>query len=1055
LASLSQRPWAESVRGKRNLKLQRLCATEPQRCNKWFATIVVWASYGEAVEVSGNSFLSNIPALEVTYSSSAITGSGNYFGTTDSAEIDALILDRNDDLSRPSVIEYGIPATGPNEVVTQALIAAGEVVASALASRGMVLGTSAGDTLVGTLEADVIIGAGGNDTLDGGFGADTLLGGPGDDLITFSSVAVRLTSPTEIGLIDGGDGTDVLDLSRVSPASTRLIQNKDDSFSFGVSIGNQTFAVAGIESILFGSADNRITTSYAGSITIDAGAGNDDISVSVDRGDIQNIYGGTGDDTYIISSVFGSAGGVIDGGSGANTLKTNISFTVDLAAGTAVSGMANFTVANFNSVSVAAWLGYLTSVYGNAENNSFSVNDLFNDGSIGVFFDGRGGNDILSGSAGNDTLYGDGGDDQLTGGAGDDEIYGGDGTDTVVIDAASTDVTGEIFDTQIAITSANGGRDLIDGDVEVFEFTDRSVSSAELLVVLNNTAPVGNVAITGTAVQRGVLIADTSGLSDADGFSAFNYQWLRDGAPILQATADRYTATQADVGKVLTVSVSYTDNNGTPEGVVSVPTAAVINVNEAPTGTVTITGAPVEDATLTAVSTLADEDGMGELSYQWMRGGAAITGATSVTYTLGQTDVGAAISVRVFYTDGRGTAEATTSAATADIVNHIVGDEVGQTLSGTDAADNIEANGGYDWIIPGRGNDNVDGGPDRDMVAYSDVGEIAGRGVSFMLDLDLAAGTAKIFGGEVDQLTSIERVTGTIFADVMRGTNGNEELRGSGGYDWFIATPGNDTLDGGSGQDMITFVEWGGTGAALVADIFSATGAPPSGAAASGITLNLSDPSTSTGLAAGLTLTSVERVTGSSYQDVFYGDAEQNDFRGLGGYDWFVGSTGGRERYYGGSGLDTVTYFQSTSGVSASLRNGNGLSGGQETGYGSAGDAARDLYFEIENLVGSNHDDRLEGNSLRNQLSGLDGDDFIFGYGGIDYLKGGGGDDVINGGAGSDFALFGGNRADYTLTRTSATEVSITGTDGNDSLINVEYFQFDDTTANIWELVIV
>jgi len=206
---------------------------------------------------------------------------------------------------------------------------------------------------------------------------------------------------------------------------------------------------------------------------------------------------------------------------------------------------------------------------------------------------------------------------------------------------------------------------------------------------------------------------------------------------------------------------------------------------------------------------------------------------------------------------------------------------------------------------------------------------------------------------------------------------------------------------------------------------------------------------------AGLTLTSVERVTGSSYQDVFYGDAEQNDFRGLGGYDWFVGSTGGRERYYGGSGLDTVTYFQSTSGVSASLRNGNGLSGGQETGYGSAGDATRDLYFEIENLVGSNHDDRLEGNSLRNQLSGLDGDDFIFGYGGIDYIKGGGGDDVINGGAGSDYALFGGNRADYTLTRTSSTEVSITGTDGSDRLVNVEYFQFDDTTSNIWELAIV
>jgi serralysin len=33
--------------------------------------------------------------------------------------------------------------------------------------------------------------------------------------------------------------------------------------------------------------------------------------------------------------------------------------------------------------------------------------------------------------------------------------------------------------------------------------------------------------------------------------------------------------------------------------------------------------------------------------------------------------------------------------------------------------------------------------------------------------------------------------------------------------------------------------------------------------------------------------------------------------------------------------------------------------------------------------------------------------------------------------------------------------VVIAGADGTDSLSNVEYFQFDDTTANIWELAIV
>ena len=379
----------------------------------------------------------------------------------------------------------------------------------------------------------------------------------------------------------------------------------------------------------------------------------------------------------------------------------------------------------------------------------------------------------------------------------------------------------------------------------------------------------------------------------------------------------------------------------------------------------------------------------------------------------------------------------------------------GETLTGTSANEIINGLDGWDWIIPGRGNDTVDGGTGRDMVSYSDVGEVAGRGTAFMLDLDLGAGTAKIFGGEVDQLTSIERVTGSIYADVLRGTDGDDELRGIGDYDWFVATTGNDTLNGGNGLDMITFLEWGGTGAAVIEDIFSINGAPPIGSAAGGITLDLSNPGSSTGLAQGLTLISIERVTGSSYQDVFFGDGNENDFRGLGGYDWFVGSTGGRERYFGGDGLDTVTYYQSSAGISASLRNGAGFSGGQETGYGSAGDAVRDLYFEIENLVGTAFNDSLTGNEERNQLSGLDGDDFIFGFGGTDYIKGGKGNDTIDGGAGSDFALYDGDLAEYTITRTSATDVTIAHADGIDSLSNVQYFQFDDVDANIWQFAIV
>jgi len=319
------------------------------------------------------------------------------------------------------------------------------------------------------------------------------------------------------------------------------------------------------------------------------------------------------------------------------------------------------------------------------------------------------------------------------------------------------------------------------------------------------------------------------------------------------------------------------------------------------------------------------------------------------------------------------------------------------------------------------------------MVSFVTVRDTPGRpNTQYRLTLDLETGVATTSGDDVYTLRNVERVTGTVNADYMRGDAGDNELRGSGDYDWFVATTGNDTIDGGQGNDMISFLEWSNTNIAS-ASTFD-TGAPLAGAAVTGVVVDLSNDANNTNLAAGQTLVSVERVTGSSREDVFYGDSNENDFRGAGGYDWFVGSAGGRERYFGGTGVDTVTYFNSSSGVEASLRNGAQVNG-QETGRGSKGDAARDLYFEIENLVGTNFNDSLTGNSGRNELNGLDGDDFLFGFAGIDRLKGGLGDDTIDGGGGTDYAIFDGNASDYSMDRIAAKTVLVTGASGNDRVV--------------------
>ena len=72
-------------------------------------------------------------------------------------------------------------------------------------------------------------------------------------------------------------------------------------------------------------------------------------------------------------------------------------------------------------------------------------------------------------------------------------------------------------------------------------------------------------------------------------------------------------------------------------------------------------------ATLVAANDLSDGDGLGPISYQWLRDGQEIAGANQSNYTLTSADVGRPISVRASYTDGGKHQESKTSLATAPV----------------------------------------------------------------------------------------------------------------------------------------------------------------------------------------------------------------------------------------------------------------------------------------------------------------------------------------------------------------------------------------------------
>ena len=199
--------------------------------------------------------------------------------------------------------------------------------------------------------------------------------------------------------------------------------------------------------------------------------------------------------------------------------------------------------------------------------------------------------------------------------------------------------------------------------------TAESVTSAATSSVSNvNDPPTGSVTIGGTASKGQVLTASNT-LSDADGLGAISYQWQRDGVDVAGATGGTYTLGNADVGHSIDVVAKYTDGHGTAESVTSAATSSVSNVNDPPTGSVTISGTAQETLVLTASNTLADTDGLGVISYQWQRDGVNVVGATGNTYTLGNADVGHTIDVVAKYTDGHGTAESVTSAATSSVSN--------------------------------------------------------------------------------------------------------------------------------------------------------------------------------------------------------------------------------------------------------------------------------------------------------------------------------------------------------------------------------------------------
>ncbi|MBB3944074.1 methionine-rich copper-binding protein CopC, partial [Sphingorhabdus rigui] len=294
-----------------------------------------------------------------------------------------------------------------------------------------------------------------------------------------------------------------------------------------------------------------------------------------------------------------------------------------------------------------------------------------------------------------------------------------------------------------------------------------------------------------------VIYADAGLITDADGLGTVGWQWQRSGdggatwSDISGATSSSYTLGDGDAGKLVRTKGTYTDGQGTVETVYSAASTPVINVNDAPVGFgVSISGSAAEDANLTATASVtSDADGLPNplsFTYQWQSSSngstwSNIAGATSASFTPGDAEVAKQLRVITTYTDGQGTVETATSAATAAIANVNDAPVVVNAIADQTSAENA----GWSYQVVSGAFSDADGG----ALTYS---ATLGDGTSLPSWLSFNAGT-RTFSG-----TPPQDFAGTLNLKVT-ASDGSANVS-----DTFILTVAAlDVVTGASGNDTL------------------------------------------------------------------------------------------------------------------------------------------------------------------------------------------------------------------------------------------------------------
>lgn len=388
--------------------------------------------------------------------------------------------------------------------------------------------------------------------------------------------------------------------------------------------------------------------------------------------------------------------------------------------------------------------------------------------------------------------------------------------------------------------------------------------------------------------------------------------------------------------------------------------------------------------------------------------------------------------------------------------DNISGKMGNDTLRGLSGNDTLFGNEGNDTLIGGGGKDSLTGGPGADKFKYLRFADSKGANVDLIRDFSAAQG---------------DKVDLTALGPASLQSSYKPSFSGLQAVFKYDATTDVTTLSYYQGSSTPVF------------QLKFAGHVSYSEAAFLGISIPINGTGGDDNLAAD---TDGSIINGGTGDDFIFGDFN-------GAVDYLFGDAGsdfifadGHDRVFGGTGSDLIV-VSNTDELIGEFNGGNGsdllilhleLEGGVlNAATGELVDASGQLLFTFSGIesfqtggvttfIGSDRAEQVTAGAdhIFTQsdvtLFGNGGADRLFAGEGNDTLNGGAGNDTIDGNIGEDTAVFSGNHTDYIITvdpsylldpffATATVQHIGGGSDGTDTLTNVEFLEFADGTFSI------